>query len=103
MEGFAAFDGGPFLKAGLLACGTLLFAATAFGQSADPLAPLSTAPAPSDTRSPVEYPAPQPVLNGAAPTVIRVAPPSVATVPVPKDWRGVFDAIDAGNWASAQA
>jgi soluble lytic murein transglycosylase-like protein len=22
---------------------------------------------------------------------------------VPKDWRGVFDAIDAGNWASAQA
>ena len=31
----------------------------------------------------------------------------VATLPrqivVPKDWRGVFDAIDAGNWASAQA
>jgi soluble lytic murein transglycosylase-like protein len=24
-------------------------------------------------------------------------------VPVPKDWRGVFDAIDAGNWAAAQA
>jgi soluble lytic murein transglycosylase len=24
-------------------------------------------------------------------------------VPVPKDWRGVFDAIDAGAWASAQA
>jgi soluble lytic murein transglycosylase-like protein len=24
-------------------------------------------------------------------------------VAVPKDWRGVFDAIDAGNWASAQA
>jgi soluble lytic murein transglycosylase-like protein len=24
-------------------------------------------------------------------------------VPVPKDWRGVFDAIDAGNWASARA
>ena len=22
---------------------------------------------------------------------------------MPKDWRGVFDAIDAGNWASAQA
>jgi soluble lytic murein transglycosylase-like protein len=27
----------------------------------------------------------------------------VSTVPVPKDWRGVFDAIDAGQWASAQA
>jgi len=25
------------------------------------------------------------------------------TVIVPKDWRGVLDAIDAGNWASAQA
>jgi soluble lytic murein transglycosylase-like protein len=24
-------------------------------------------------------------------------------VAAPKDWRGVFDAIDAGNWASAQA
>ena len=22
---------------------------------------------------------------------------------MPKDWRGVFDAIDAGNWAAAQA
>jgi soluble lytic murein transglycosylase-like protein len=30
------------------------------------------------------------------------APPP-RTVAVPKDWRGVFDAIDAGNWASAQA
>jgi soluble lytic murein transglycosylase-like protein len=27
----------------------------------------------------------------------------VVTVAVPKDWRGVFDAIDAGNWPSAQA
>jgi soluble lytic murein transglycosylase-like protein len=25
------------------------------------------------------------------------------SAPIPKDWRGVFDAIDAGNWASAQA
>jgi soluble lytic murein transglycosylase-like protein len=33
--------------------------------------------------------------------VPQVPPPK--TVAVPKDWRGVFDAIDAGNWASAQA
>src|SRR6185312_1121772 len=26
-----------------------------------------------------------------------------ASVPVPRDWRGVFDAIDAGSWASARA
>ena len=28
---------------------------------------------------------------------------AASTVAVPKDWRGVFDAIDAGNWASARA
>jgi soluble lytic murein transglycosylase-like protein len=33
---------------------------------------------------------------------VTQAPPP-RTVAVPKDWRGVFDAIDAGNWASAQA
>jgi soluble lytic murein transglycosylase-like protein len=33
---------------------------------------------------------------------VTQAPPQ-RTVAVPKDWRGVFDAIDAGNWASAQA
>jgi soluble lytic murein transglycosylase-like protein len=31
-----------------------------------------------------------------------IAPPA-RTVALPKDWRGVFDAIDAGNWVSAQA
>jgi soluble lytic murein transglycosylase-like protein len=34
---------------------------------------------------------------------LQAAPPPVSTVAVPKDWRGVFDAIDAGNWASARA
>jgi soluble lytic murein transglycosylase-like protein len=99
------------LKAGLLAFGTLLFAAPAFAQGADPLAPLPTAPAPTAepaAGSPVEYPAPQPILNAPPlPAVAQPAPqpvrPPVVTVAVPKDWRGVFDAIDAGNWASAQA
>jgi soluble lytic murein transglycosylase-like protein len=31
------------------------------------------------------------------------APPLSRSVAVPKDWRGVFDAIDGGNWASARA
>jgi soluble lytic murein transglycosylase-like protein len=35
---------------------------------------------------------------------VQVAqPPAPPPVFVPKDWRGVFDAIDAGNWVSAQA
>jgi soluble lytic murein transglycosylase-like protein len=49
-----------------------------------------------------------PVLGPAGtaqkPVVASIVPPAPATaVVVPKDWRGVFDAIDAGNWASAQA
>jgi soluble lytic murein transglycosylase-like protein len=80
------------LKAGLFAFGALIFAAPAYSQSTaqDPLAPLSTAPTPI-----------QPAVPPAASTTPQ--PPSVATVPVPKDWRGVFDAIRARNWASAQA
>jgi soluble lytic murein transglycosylase-like protein len=34
---------------------------------------------------------------------VQLAPPPIPTVAVPKDWRGVFDAINAGQWASAQA
>lgn len=79
------------MKAGLLAFGTLLFAAPALAQpSSDPLAPL-----------PPASPAPQPPTSSASqPAQTAPAPP---TVPVPRDWRAVFDAIDAGNWASAQA
>jgi soluble lytic murein transglycosylase len=74
------------LKAGLLAFGTLVCASAAAAQPSDPLAPLPT-------RSQA-----QPVAQSpAAPA------PVAASVPVPKDWRGVFDAIDAGDWASAAA
>jgi soluble lytic murein transglycosylase-like protein len=79
------------LKAGLLAFGTLMFASPLLAQpSQDPLAPLTPAPAPAT---------PQPT------TVAPVAPTPtpVPTVAIPKDWRGVFDAIDAGQWASAAA
>ena len=78
------------MKAGLLAFGTLLCATPLMAQPAsDPLAPLpTTAPPAQPTAYPTQTPA---------------APPVSSTVPVPRDWRGVFDAIDAGSWASAQA
>jgi soluble lytic murein transglycosylase len=96
MAGPAAFDGGRIVKAGLLAFGTLLWAAPVLAQSSDPLAPLSgPLLAPTSTRDP----APQPVVQPPP----QPAPPPVPTVAIPKDWRGVFDAIDAGQWASAQA
>jgi soluble lytic murein transglycosylase-like protein len=108
MEGFAASHGGSILKSGVLAFGTLIWAAPLFAQAGpDPLAPLSTAP--STQRPTVPVPAPSAPV---APTMVAPATPqstAITLVPtprpvsVPKDWRGVFDAIDAGDWASAQA
>ena len=73
------------MKSSLIAFGTLLCAVPAMAQpTRDPLAPL-----------PTPAPVAQPVQSQPA--------PAAPTVPVPRDWRGVFDAIDAGNWASAQA
>jgi soluble lytic murein transglycosylase len=75
------------LKAGLLAFGTLLSAAPLAAQpTQDPLAPLpQSAQRPSAAAAAQQTPAPQ------------------SSVAAPKDWRGVFDAIDAGDWAAAQA
>src|SRR5690349_7986044 len=114
MEGLAAFDGGRILKSGMLAFGALIWAAPVFAQSSpDPLAPLPVSPpAPTPQGAPalIPPPAPAPATDQAvaAPTQQQPTPvvqpaPSVRTVAIPKDWRGVFDAIDAGNWASAQA
>ena len=67
--------------------GLIALAAPAAAQ--DPLAPLPVGQAP-----------PPVVVTPPAPTT--TLPPPVV-VPVPKDWRGVFDAIRAEQWASAQA
>ena len=116
------------MKAGLLGFGALLFAAPAIAEPSDPLAPLptsaatppqgnqpgvvttATSPPPVTTYSlpatpePVIWAVPKPSAQTAAPVTQPTSPPPpVVTVIVPKDWRGVFDAIDAGNWASAQA
>jgi soluble lytic murein transglycosylase-like protein len=64
----------------------LILAAPGLAQTPDPLAPLTQS-----------SPTPATVTTQPAPA------PAVAATTAPKDWRGVFDAIDAGQWASAQA
>ena len=86
------------MKSGLLAFGALIWAAPVFAQpSQDPLAPLP----PSTAQQPPQS-SPQPAIpspESQQPIVVSHA----ANVTVPRDWRGVFDAIDAGNWSSARA
>lgn len=83
------------MKASLLAFGALILAAPVVAQpSSDPLAPLPEQPKSTQ---------PQPAILTAPPAATQPAPPPVPAVAVPKDWRSVFDAIDSGNWAAAQA
>lgn len=71
-----------------------LAAAPAMAQ--DPLAPLEESEAPAS--KPAET-LPAPIL---APPVM-VAPPVARPIVIPRDWRGVFNAIRARDWGSAQA
>lgn len=102
------------MKSGLLAFGALIWAAPVLAQSApDPLSPLPAVPQPRQSQTPSPAPAlPAPAISVSQgqKTPFQQEPPIVITqtappksVVVPKDWRGVFDAIDAGQWASAQA
>jgi soluble lytic murein transglycosylase len=78
-------------------------AAAAQAQPGDPLAPLATAQPPAQVSRPplppviVQPPQQQPVV------VLQQPPIPMPVLVIPKDWRGVFDAIRAGNWAGAQA
>ena len=74
------------MKAAWLAFGSLMCAAPVFAQTPDPLAPLQTVPTPA-----------------VPPAIVQSPAAAASTVAAPKDWRGVFDAIDAGQWATAQA
>jgi len=76
--------------------GLILLAAPAAAK--DPLAPLSVEPAPT----PIVKTPPVVIKPDRPPTVTIPAPP-VQVVTVPRDWRGVFDAIRAQQWGSAQA
>lgn len=111
MEGFIAADGGRVLNSGLLACGAMIWAVPAFAQaSPDPLAPLPLAAQQPSWSQPdvasVPLATPSSPANSAFQPLQPATPQNVApqiSIPIPKDWRGVFDAIDAGQWASAQA
>ena len=103
------------MRSGLLAFGALVWSAPLLAQAAsDPLAPLPTAPqAPMPTSAPaptaqqpaVQAPVPfsQPATSAQQLTVPAQTAAAPKPIVVPKDWRGVFDAIDAGNWYAAQA
>jgi soluble lytic murein transglycosylase-like protein len=99
------------------AIAALLLASPAVAQVQDPLAPLppaepaSTAPAPARPvqQAPLQQ-APAPVQwrpPVAAQPVIGQAPftptPIVRPIVIPRNWRDVFAAIRAGDWAGAQA
>ena len=92
------------MRAKLLAFGTLIWAGPALAQ--DPLAPLpqsSAAPA-STQATPAIIPAPPPaIVQTPSPAVPVVTAPPPPAIVVPRDWRGVFDAIYSGNWSSARA
>jgi soluble lytic murein transglycosylase len=64
--------------------------------ASDPLAPLPQAQVPSPEAQP-QPPAIQPQVQPQLP------PPPQRTIVIPRDWRGVFAAIRAGDWAAAQA
>src|SRR3954454_625208 len=96
MAGSSAFDGGRGVKSGVIAFGVLIWAAPVFAQPQDPLAPLPTGSAPVVSAPPTQSLSTTPASTDPAPLIAPVAA-------VPKDWRGVFDAIDAGDWASARA
>ncbi|MEO5773287.1 MAG: lytic transglycosylase domain-containing protein [Sphingomicrobium sp.] len=82
-----------------------MIALPAYAQQ-DPLAPLSTTNVPSQTPAQPQVTA-QPQITAQPQVGVPVAqvPPPVVQQPVfvPRDWRGVFDAIDRGDWAGARA
>lgn len=87
------------MNRGVLAFGALLWAAPAIAQPQDPLAPLPTAPLRDGSGEKVRGAQ----LNSWSQVPVAAPTPTPAGVALPKDWRGVFDAINLGNWSAAQA
>ena len=81
------------MRTALVAFGTLVCASPLLAQpTRDPLAPFPSATSSTQQAAPAPDQSPPPAQQSWGPSVS-----------VPRDWRGVFDAIDAGNWAAASA
>src|SRR4051794_1916414 len=82
------------MRLAILLCASVALAGPATAQQTDPLAPLDPTTAteqPATTDSPAtSAPGTQPALPPPPPRVI------------PKDWRGVFVAINQGDWEGAR-
>ena len=85
---------------------TTLFAAPALSQQPDPLAPIEPlvvtplpAPDPAPEPAPIESVTNFPEI---APVVEPVKPVPALPRIIPRDWRGVFAAIDGGEWEGAR-
>ena len=74
---------------------TSLMAAPALSQQPDPLAPIEPL---------IETPAPAPAPVESVTNFPEIAPASPPAPPrvIPRDWRGVFAAIDGGDWEGAR-
>jgi soluble lytic murein transglycosylase len=94
---------------GIFAIVALITATPALAQ--DPLAPLppgsettpTLTPTPTPKRTPSPTPTPAPTLTPAPQAIVTPAPIPVPTLVVPRDWKGVFAAIRAQDWAAASA
>ena len=93
------------MRARLLLITTALVSVPAIAQQGDPLAPIeplivtpSPTPTPTPTPAPVESVTNFPEIAPALPLATPPPPPRV----IPRDWRGVFAAIDGGDWDGAR-
>ncbi|HEX8938195.1 MAG TPA: transglycosylase SLT domain-containing protein [Sphingomicrobium sp.] len=89
----------------MLALGSVFWAAPLFAQAGpDPLAPLPPRLSSEQTSPPAAVNStPAVEASGEQPQEAKQTTSSSRVVAIPRDWRGVFDAIDEGNWASARA
>ncbi|MGI8931888.1 MAG: hypothetical protein ACR2FK_05875, partial [Sphingomicrobium sp.] len=93
------------MRATLLLISTTLLSAPALAQQQDPLAPLEpliVTPSPTPAPAPAPNRTPAPIESVTNFPEIAPAPPPAPPRVIPRDWRGVFSAIDFGDWEGAR-
>src|SRR5262245_35620402 len=84
------------MRLALLLCSAMLWSVPVVAQESDPLAPLEQSP---DQQPADQQPA---VPATTQPADIKPALPPAPPRVIPKDWRGVLLAINAGDWEGAR-